>query len=181
MISSESDCSCGSFSTSVHTSVSHWEVISLVSLSLAVGSPPEGHVMAWSVEKAFPHLQWWGTFFICHPYRKLSASRNSPLFKLNPWSFNGNTDNYDDEPFSSSRSISLCFGGDRLSLISWTAVSVSCCFCRRKSVLIDCSCGLLSESLCSTITDIFNDGETTMTNRQREKSPFIRIELTSAS
>ena len=154
MISSESDCSCGSFSSSVPTSVSHWEVISLVSLCLAIGSPPEGYVVAWSVEKAFPHLQWWGTFFICHPYRKLSASRNSPLLKLKPWSFNGKTDNHDDEPFSPSRSIILCFGGDRLSLISWIALSVSCCFCRGKSVLIDYSCGLLNGLLYSTITSL---------------------------
>ena len=118
MISHESDCSCGSYSTSVRTSVRHWAVISRISLSLAIGSPPEGHVMAWSVEKAFPHLQWWGAFFIYNPYRKLSASRNSLLFKLKPWSFNGNTDNHDDEPFSPSRSIILCFGRDRLSLIS---------------------------------------------------------------
>ena len=40
MISPESDCSCGSFSTSVHTSVSHWAVTSLISLCLAIGSPP---------------------------------------------------------------------------------------------------------------------------------------------
>ena len=53
MISPESDCRCGSFSTSVHISVSHWAVISLISLCLAIGSPPEGHVMAWSVEKVF--------------------------------------------------------------------------------------------------------------------------------
>ena len=110
--------------------------------------------MAWSVEKACPHLQWWGTFFICHPYRKLSASRNPPLFKLKPWSFNGNTDNHDDDPFSPSRSIILRFGGDRLSLISWTALSVSCCFCQRKCVLIDCGCGLLNDLLCWTVISL---------------------------
>ena len=84
MISPESDCSCGSFSTSIHISVNRWAFISLISLCLAIGSPPKGRVMAWSVEKAFPHLKWWGTFFICHPYCKLSATRKSPLFKLKP-------------------------------------------------------------------------------------------------
>ena len=53
-------------SSPVHISVSHRTVISLTSLCLAISSPPWGNVMAWSVEKAFPHLEWWGRFFICH-------------------------------------------------------------------------------------------------------------------
>ena len=108
--------------------------------------------MAWSAEKFFPHLQWWGTFFSCHPYRKLIASRNSPFLKLKPWSCNGRTDSQDEDLFSHSMQVhSLCFGGGRLSL-TWSATfSISCCFFRHKFDLIDCSCGLVNNSFCLTI------------------------------
>ena len=137
-----------------HTSFSHWAVISVISLCLAIGRPPSEHIKAWSVEnveKDFPHLQWWGIFRSCLPYRKLNASRNSPLFKLNPWSCSGNTVNHDEDPSSQSKSIILCFVGGRHSLICPTISFIFWFLSWLKLALMVCNCGLPNDSVCSII------------------------------
>ena len=57
-------------------------------------------IIALSTVNFAPQLHVWGMLFGFHPYRKLSASLNSPLCRRKPCSSSGSTDSHDDDPFS---------------------------------------------------------------------------------
>ena len=95
--------------------------MSLISLCLRIGKPPLLQVMAWLMEKEEPQTHDCGVLRMSHPYRRCSASLNSPLFKKKPCSSIGVTVSQDDAPFSLARAICLFWSIERtlLSSFAW--------------------------------------------------------------
>jgi hypothetical protein len=84
--------------------------MSLILLCLLMVKPPWLQLIACSALNALPQMQWLGRCFGLQPYLRHRASRNSPLFRANPCSSMGLTDNQVDAPFSFASVTDLCWG-----------------------------------------------------------------------
>ena len=108
-----SGCSAGSTATLGETSVRKSAVMSVMSLCLREGNPPQGQLTACSTVNFFPHVQQDGRCGSCHPYLSLMASLKAPLCRVKPCSDSGRT---------TSQCDALFFYRSPLPVVGWREV-----------------------------------------------------------
>ena len=140
-------CSVGSTATLGETSVRKSAVMSLMSLCLREGNPPQGQLKACSTVNFFLHVQQDGRCGSCHPYLSLMASLKAPLCRVKPCSDSGGTTSQCDAPFSPPKSIACC----RLEgSLSCNLAAAFVCFCHCWALILFlmevCSFGTLGHT-----------------------------------
>ena len=98
----------GSTATLWQTSARRLAAMSLTSLCLSERNPLYEQLKACSTVKCFPQTQLPGRWISCHQWRRLSASWNAPICKLNLCSVRGSTPSQIDAPFSLPKFIDFC-------------------------------------------------------------------------